>query len=275
MFSATLKQLHEAYPNKFHTYVISRYPECFYNNPYIFDLSKFCNTFDKIIKISCSAAYSNKIHYIEAYIQQIELELNIKIERKPFKPYINLTKFEKTEKVLLHHRIRTPFILFNAGIKLDMPLKAYPVDKWEYIIYKLRGEGVILYQVGHKHDVHPKFNSIDSLVGKTDNLRDYFSLASHSMGSIGAASMHMHVSSAFAKPSVTIAGGREDHFHSRYAENTFVHSIGQLSCCKEEGCMKKTLQDCVFFDRSAACMDLIDPDQIIELVKEKIINNCC
>jgi ADP-heptose:LPS heptosyltransferase len=128
--------------------------------------------------------------------------------------------------------------------------------------------GVNIYQIGHSHHTHPKFKSIDSLVGKTNNLRDYFSVVYHSSGCIGAVSLQMHVAAAFKKPCVVIAGGREDYRWEAYPNHHFLHTIGFLDCCRLTGCWKKSLKECVSITKNKMpeCMSHILPQEIVNCV---------
>ena len=134
-------------------------------------------------------------------------------------------------------------------------------------------EGLNIYQVGSHFDIHPTHNKIRSLVGKTQNLRDYFSLVYHSDGCINHVSMQMHLAAAFRKPCVVIAGGREDCRWEVYPDHRFLNTIGHLDCCQERGCWISKIEDCKRPWRNtpyATCTSMIKSEVIIQQVLDYV-----
>jgi hypothetical protein len=52
----------------------------------------------------------------------------------------------------------------------------------------------------------------------------------------------MHMAAAFDKPCVVIAGGREPPHWEMYPGHQFLHTIGQIDCCRHHGCWKARVQ---------------------------------
>jgi ADP-heptose:LPS heptosyltransferase len=271
MLSVAIRDLHSQYSNMFETDVFSCYPEVFFNNPYltyfpkndgfpVYDL-KYAEARDYLAPEGC--------HFSDAFIYLLNNMFGLSIIKTSMRPDIYLTPDEKSENILERLEIKKPYWIINSGIKQDIPIKGYPPAKWEIVINDLTAAGLNLYQVGSKNHLHPIHNGIRSLIGKTENLRDFFSLVYHSEGSIGHVSMHMHVAAAFNKPCIVIAGGREDHTWEQYPDHSYIHMIGALDCCKHRGCWVSTAQDCEnLWENSpyAQCLVMISPNQIVNEV---------
>ena len=271
MLSVAIRDLHNQYPGLFQTDVFSCYPEVFFNNPYltyfpkndgfpVYDL-KYAEIRDLLAPEGC--------HFSDAFIYLLNSRFGLSIIKSSMRPDIHLTPDEKSEFILKRLEIKKPYWIINSGIKQDIPIKGYPPPMWEMVIRDLVSAGLNLYQVGSKNHLHPMHSSIRSLIGQTENLRDFFSLVYHSEGSIGHVSMHMHVAAAFNKPCVVVAGGREDNTWEAYPDHSYLHTIGELDCCKHGGCWVSTAQDCVNrCDRSpyAQCLAMISPDKIVNEV---------
>ena len=277
MLTVAIRDLHKTYPDRFITAVESCYPEVFYNNPYVSPRSALDDNYITI-NAEYTRAFENKTntgkHFSDGFIDDLNEQLNLNIKKTSMFPEIYLKKEEKEkcEELLQKEGIKGKFWLFNAGVKQDMPLKGYPVSLWKDVIKNIQEEhNIQLIQVGHSHNIHPEFRNVKSLVGKTNCLRDYFALVEKATGSIGAISLQMHVSAAFKKPCVVIAGGREEPTWEQYIGQTYLHTVGLLECCKYSGCWKSKIQDCVNFLRvyyldGPECMGMISPEQISSVV---------
>lgn len=268
MLSIALRDLHIQYPNQFETGVDCCYPEVFYNNPYV---TRFVRK-DGIPIICVDYAHireRNKqlnIHFSDAFVLELNELLHVNIQKMNMYPDVHLNDEEISDQILCRLNITKPFWLLNAGFKMDIPLKAYPPAQWQKVVDMLTEKGVNVYQVGHSHDVHPILNNCKSLVGKTDKLRDYFSLMYHAEGSIGVISLHMHLAAAMRKKCIVVAGGREDVKWEKYPNHHFLHTIGKLSCCKEEGCWKSKRSKCSNLNRYPECLNMISPELIVNHV---------
>lgn len=277
MLTVAIRDLHLSYPDWFETDVISCYPEVFYNSKYVRQLPK--NREIKIIDLDYGPYLhklrKKKLHFSDCFIYMLNEKLNLSIKKTSPYPHIELTQLEKNKRKFLDRfNLKKPYWLLNAGIKLDIPLKQYPPFLYQKVVNLLNDNPNFycdIVQTGHDHHLHPKLSGVINLVGKTNNLRDYFSLLYHSEGCIGPVSLQMHLAAAFQKPCVVIAGGREEPSWEQYDGHFYLNTIGQLDCCRKEGCWKKNLADCVTIDsenRFPKCMLMITPESIVEIVME-------
>lgn len=278
MLTVAIRDLHFYYPNEFETDTITCYPEVFYNNPFITNLPK--DNGIEIIDLDYGS-YLHKLrrrgyHFSDCFIYMLNEKLNLNIKKTSSRPLVVLTDMEKSKRYFLEKFkcIKKPFWLLNAGIKNDIPLKQYPPYRYQQVVTSLNENShwhCQIVQVGHDHHIHPAINGTINLVGSTNNLRDYFSLVYHSEGCIGPVSLQMHISAAFNKPCVILAGGREEPSWEKYKGHSYIDTINELDCCKYEGCWKKAIADCIYIDedhRYPRCMELIDTDIVVnEIVK--------
>jgi ADP-heptose:LPS heptosyltransferase len=270
----TIKNIHLNYPNRSQIGVLSYYPEVFKNSEFITDFSvhdiigsipvinvTYADYLDKIKK--------EKIHYVNGFIFDINNKLNLNIKLIDNKPEINLTEEEinKGKRILKENGINKPFWLLASGFKLDMPLKTYSPRKYQELINILNDKNICLVQTGDNKQINPKFKNVISLVGKTNDLRDYFSVCYLSDGMIGHTSLQLHVASAFNKKCIILCGGRELPEYSKYKDQIFLNSIGKLSCCKESGCWKKQIFECENYENGEPkCMNMISINNIVDCV---------
>lgn len=272
VLTAALRDLKLSYPD-INFNVRSCYPEVFYNNSYIDHSIK-----DGVLVPLEYADWKRNnhqlgYHFVDAFYKVIEEALNISpiVKTSPF-PYIELTEEEKSEDILDEWGIQKPYWVINPGTKIDIPLKQYHPYKWQIFVNHLAFDlhrfryGVV--QAGHSDHLNPQLNYVFSLVGRTNNLRDYFRLIYHSSGSVGHVSLHMHVAAAFRKPCIVIAGGREDVRWERYPGQHFLHTEGMLDCCLEGGCWNSQYFECVNVDDGGnpLCFQMINPNQVSDLV---------
>jgi ADP-heptose:LPS heptosyltransferase len=273
MLSVALRDLHKNYPDKFLTDVFCCYPEVFFNNPYITWMPKNNCTpmvdikYDKIRDILAPQG----CHFSDVFIFYFNELFNIDIRKTSMRPDIHLTKNERSEILLNRLNIKKPYWIINTGVKMDIPIKGYPPSKWQEVINILNDYGFNLYQVGSLKDIHPVHDNVNNLVGLTEDIRDYLSLAYHSDGSIGHVSFHMHVSAAFNKKCVVVAGGREDWTWEAYPDHRYIHSIGEYDCCLRTGCWVSRADQCKHTWKQspyAECIASIQPEMIVKNVLE-------
>jgi ADP-heptose:LPS heptosyltransferase len=273
VMTAVLRDLHLNYPGKFQTAVETAYPEVFENNPYVTQMKRedsipVCEfEYGGYLK----NAYRTGQHFISSFHAILAEFIGLPIEMTTIYPELYVTD-DEVEHVKKKFAIDYPFWLFNAGCKIDMPIKAYPPMLWESILLNLKGVGVRCIQVGHDHHIHPEFSEDRvhlNLVGKTNDLREYFALVKLSQGHIGAVSLQMHVTAALRKPCIVLAGGREDFRWEAYPNHQFMHTIGQLPCCMDRGCWIRQRQECRNMLGNMpypACLSMIRPDEVVQKV---------
>jgi ADP-heptose:LPS heptosyltransferase len=213
-------------------------------------------------------------HFSDGFITDINNKLGINIKKNDMYPSIYLTEEEKNEDIRKKYNLPERYWLFNAGIKIDIPLKSWVIDYWKEVIFYSRMTNIKLVQIGSHKDIHPEFDdSVISLIGKTEDLREFLKVCYHAEGSIGPISMHMHIMAAFKKPCVVIAGGRETPTWEQYPIHQFFHTVGVLDCCKLGGCWKSQRNECINinnFTDYPECMTLIYPPQVMKAIRNYI-----
>jgi len=267
MLTCAIRDLHKMYPDKFRTDVLCCYPEVFFNNPYITYFPKDGSipiidlTYDKARDLLAPLGY----HFSAVFIYILNDLYDLKLMKTSMRPDIYLTRDEQSEMLIERLDIRKPYWIINTGVKQDIPIKGYPPCAWQRVIDILVKEGINLYQVGSNKDIHPTHSRIRSLVGETENLRDYFSLVYHSLGCINHVTMQMHLAAAFHKPCVVVAGGRGDCRWETYPDHGYLNAICLLDCCQETGCWISKIKDCKHPYKDspyATCLSMIEPDGI-------------
>lgn len=139
--------------------------------------------------------------------------------------------------------VNRPYWLLLAGGKSDMPVKIWDFDRYQQLVNELKTHGVLVVQTGRKEDTHQPLQNTVNMIG-VGGTREYFRQVQHCRGVICGLTSGVHLAAAFNKPCVVLAGGREDKHWSHYPGHTYLHSLGQLDCCKTGGCWKKTLPEC-------------------------------
>lgn len=267
--TAAIRDLNLSHSSEFEITIESCYPEVFYNNQYT---GKHKNVHG-VIELNPfdwkNRNQNDGYHYSDAYYYLIEKYLNVRIKKTSAFPEIYLTDEEKDINILKRLGVEKPYWVINSGFKQDIPLKQYPAIYWQQVINTLKRSKKFncdLIQTGHSHHIHSPLYFVKNLIGKTNNIRDYFSLIYHSVGVICHVSFPMHIAAAFKKPCVVLAGGRESPTWEQYPGHQYLHTIGELDCCLESGCWKSNFFDCPNFSSSSACFDLITPDKVVSSV---------
>lgn len=273
VMTVALRDLHLTYPGMFQTQVVSCYPEVFYKNPYC---SVIENKSDLVwhniwYKKWKDAYMETGHHFTDAFISEFDEQLGVSIKKTSIWPELYLTQDEMSPAYLEKFEIKKPYWVINAGIKMDMPLKQYPPFYWQTVINYLNQEktkfGIPLVQAGNSFDMQPELVGVKNLVGKTNNLRDYFALMYHSEGSMGHVSLQMHVAAAFRKPCVIVAGGREGWRWEAYPGQQYLGVTGLLSCAGLNGCWLSFPNECKKMDnRIPSCYRMIPPQKVARAV---------
>jgi ADP-heptose:LPS heptosyltransferase len=271
VMTVALRDLHLTYPGMFRTQMNTCYPEVFYKNPYCNKVNSDARGVDVWYKKWKDAYMETGHHFTDAFIADLDEQLGLHIRKTSIWPEIYLTDDEMDPKYIEKFGIEKPYWLINAGIKIDIPLKQYPPFYWQSVIYNLNRErnkfGIPLVQVGHSHDLQPEFDGVKSLVGKTNNLRDYFALMYHSSGSMGHVSLQMHVAAAFRKPCVIVAGGREGWRWESYPGQQYLNVTGLLPCAGLNGCWFSKPDECVNMGHGIPkCYRMIPPRVVTRAV---------
>jgi hypothetical protein len=190
---------------------------------------------------------------------------------------------------------KKPYWVFASGGKKDFTAKWWDPWCWQQVANMLQGK-VNLVQVGGGSHVHPPIRGVHDLVNKT-SFRQLMQLIYHSEGVISIVTCLMHIAAAFNKPCIVVSGGREPWWweaynhenrlfnlkkgqpnwappaNDNYVPHRFLHTIGQLDCCKNGGCWKSRIEpnknSCTMpvsqhGVRIPKCLQLITPEQVVE-----------
>jgi hypothetical protein len=166
--------------------------------------------------------------------------------------------------VTVEYGYEGPYWIINAGIKNDYTLKYYPY--YQEVINLLKSR-VQFVQVGQLEHDHPALENVIDMRGKTD-LRKLFRLSYHAEGSVNCVSLQMVIMSAFEKPCVVVAGGREGVRWQIYPDHRYLYTNGALDCARYDGCWKSKRKECVnLVDDIPLCMKLIRPEDVVRAVE--------
>jgi hypothetical protein len=181
--------------------------------------------------------------YLMNYVNEINRILKVDVKLTVTKPSLYLTEEEKRYPSDLLGGVGR-YALVNAGHKGDCPTKYYGEEQYQEIINRTK-DIITWVQIGHANDIHPPLDNVINLVGATRNARNLFRLAysSSDFGLCGITFLH-HIYGALGKTCVTLGGGIEGSWFTRYPTSVFFSVVGELSCCSTNGCWKCHLRDC-------------------------------
>lgn len=297
--TAAVRDLALTYPGRFEIHVGGACSEVWEGNPHI--AGNWAGRLPRRIpryalSYEAALARSNqvKLHFLTAFHRSLELYLAVPLHL--LKPYGDL-------HLLPHERASRPlagrYWLLISGGKTSIRAKIWPQVHSQRLVDLLRRRGINIVQVGASfpgHE-HHRLRNIVNLVGQT-SLRDVLRLIFHSEGVICPVTFAMHAAAAFEKPCVVIAGGREPWWWEAYIDSAehhfglecsplrvphrFLHSQGQLECCRSGGCWKTDVRcgstfgphDCVLPVEQAGgpavprCLASVSP----ELVEEAVLS---
>lgn len=270
--TTAIYNLHLSFPNDYITKVKASVPAIFENNPFVFDFPD--NETDLMIEMHYPTIHNSDTGahmFINGYTEYLEMVLNKRLRRFANKPMVFLTDEEKNKKF-----VDGPYALVNAGVKLDYPIKQWPVEYYQSVVNATRGL-VNWVQVGSPEHRHHKLNNVIDMIGKTESVRDFFSLTYNCIFGLGPITFLTHACAAFDKPYICIIGGREPVQWVAYPKQYTLHTIGQFDCCLNDACWKNKVVDggdrnCKypilnFLEPVAKCMSSITPDLVISIVK--------
>jgi ADP-heptose:LPS heptosyltransferase len=213
----------------------------------------------------------NGLHYTDAFKNDIENQIGVKIKKTGFKPILWISDEEKgwINQVEVEFGWKGPFWILNAGNKYDNELKKY--HRWQEVVNILNTyfEGKVkIIQIGHKKHEHEILDGVFNLVGKTD-LRQLIRLAYWSEGLIGPLSLQFVLAAALEKPGVVIAGGKEGVNWHIYPHIRHICVNGSIDCCKWDGCWlgggKGKCKNLV--NNTPKCFKMIKPYMIVDAIK--------
>jgi ADP-heptose:LPS heptosyltransferase len=303
MLTATVKDLHRAYPNKFKIGVNTSCEDIWDNNPLVTKVSadNVPDEWKNVPIIFMSYPLINKsnfapYHFLHGFTQFLEETINIRIPVNDYKGDIYLTKEElaKPTKVEEVYGYKGKYWVMMAGGKQDYSTKWWNPQYYQDVVDHFTGK-IKFVQCGSANHFHTPLNNTINMVGKT-NLREFMLLVYHSEGVVCPVTFAMHLAAALPpknpkqppshKPCVVIAGGREPPSFTMYNNHQYLHNIGCLPCSQWNGCWKSRAQligdgDIKDYERLcvqpvqvspnlriAKCMTLIKPTDIIRAIEK-------
>ena len=303
VLSAAIRDLHLRHPGKFDVSLsVSPGAEhVYYHNPYIKKVSPAAGRGTKgtqfvahypLIK-QCN---QQRKHFLWGFIEHMNNKLHTDIKLTDFRPDLHVSAEEIAQPL-----IQPPYWVFLSGGKTDFRTKIWSQKYWEQVVASTKGD-IRWVQCGggsKNHIMHEKISGVHAYMVKQTKLRDFIRLIYHADGVVCVVTAAMHIAAAFNKPCVVIAGGREPWWweaytnenrlvnmrygnprwqipaNDDYVEHTFLHTMNQLSCCKNKGCWKSKLNKpasgCkniveIGGQKLPKCKAMITPDMVINSV---------
>jgi ADP-heptose:LPS heptosyltransferase len=281
MLTAAVRDVHRASRGAYRIAVETACPALWENNPY---LTPDALKDPAATRIDCghpplldrqgNALAGPPRHYIESIHQLLESRLGHSVPLTRFAPDLHLSEAERCEPPL---ELLPGYWVIVAGGKRDLTTKWWPAAHWQAVIDRFAG-AIRFVQAGAAGDEHPRLGGVTDAVGRT-TLREFVRLIAHAEGVVCGVTCAMHLAAAFDKPCVVVAGGREPVAWEQYPTHQFLHTIGQLPCCRTGGCWKARVvplgdgdsdrdrNRCSFPTRipgdwAARCMRMIRPEEV-------------
>lgn len=228
------------------------------------------------------------LHFSRGYILDINALLNLSVTLSDLRPDVHLDREERNR---IPYGLERPYWVVLAGGK-----KCFVTKWWDPAYYQqvvnMTSE-IRWVQLGLTEHVHFPLTGTINLLDKT-NLREALRIIANADGVLCPLTFSMHAAAAFNRPCVCIAGGREPPWWEAYTrrnwesnvgskppddlvEHQFLHSIGQLDCCRERGCWKTHLEhkqkqkNCLHIEQGPTmkqprCLTRITPDRVVEAI---------
>lgn len=293
MLTAAVRDLHRAYPKQFVTDVRTPCPDLWLNNPLITPLRE---DDPEVTVLDCEYPLINRCdvapyHCLHGFIEFLNEKLSLQIRPTEFKGDIHLSAREKSWYSQVEEATgqATPFWIVVAGGKFDATIKWWSAGRFQAVVDHFRGK-IQFVQVGASgpDHFHPRLEGVIDLRGRT-NLRQLIRLVHHAQGVLCPVTAVMHLAAAVerrpgeagVRPCVVVAGGREPPHWEAYPGHQFIHTLGALPCCVQQGCWRARtvkLGDgdardsendlCVdVVDGLPRCMDMITAAEVIRRIE--------
>ena len=271
MFTCGIRDFKRAFPDT-RVNVMSTCMHIWDNNPYVDNTVEIKK--DKIIDIGPGKLtnMSNRIdwHFANAFRMSMENALGVTIPQGISRPDVWLTEEEYHAEPVT----KQPYWLIVVGGEKSWGCKMFPFEKWQEFVNQ--NPDTLFYQLGAREDRHPilQGNNVVNYIGKTQDkhtgIRDLFKLFLNAEGSIGLVSFHMHLSAAFNKPCIVVAGAREPVSFTRYYGHQYLTTEGCLPCSSGNACWHCNINSCshlIEYDgnienKVPQCVDIIQPEDL-------------
>jgi len=287
MMTAAIRDLHRSHPGKFITDIRTNSMSIWEGNEYITKLDPNDPEVTKMRLEYPLVHQSNQgpYHFTEAFTEELENKLGIRIGNRLCKGYI---KMRPEEEVWGHTERATWFghyglggdihyWIINAGWKNDFTCKRWPAGRYQKVVDHFEGR-IKFVQIGHKDHNHPQLENVINLAGETEAMegkqmddRQLIRLVWASAGVLTPCSYPMVLAAAVPvrpgtvrglseRPCVVVAGGREPAGWQAYNSHQFIHTCGMLPCCANGGCWKsrvKPIGDGDHKDKKNMCQHVV------------------
>jgi len=260
MLTAAIRDLHLNFPGKFITDIRTSFMHIWEGNPYV-EWAKGSPLDEKDPEVKAydlgypliHQSNQGPYHFSEAFTEEIEDILNIRIKRRIGKGDIHIRKEEDvwgwTERSTWFKEYnfdpQAEYWVIDAGHKQDFTCKFWGKGKFQAVVDYFKGK-IQFVQIGHTAHIHPELNGVINLIGKTDD-RQLIRLIWASSGVLTPVSLPMVLAAAIPvkpgtcngkknRPCVIVSGGREPSRWQADTNHQFVHTCGSLPCCDNGGC---------------------------------------
>ncbi len=208
-------------------------------------------------------------HKMQGYCDYLSRELELDIPCIFPSPKLYFSREERSQKPFPF-----PYIVLNAGIKSDYPIKGW--HRYQEVVNAFKGK-IAIVQVGKASDTHKPLEGTINMIGKTTQ-RDFLVLCLHSVLGIGGVSFIHHVYAALGKPFVCIASGFEPASWERYNSEAYLCKANCVPCgLNGKGCWKGRVEGrgslcelplVVDGIKVPTCMELVSAAEVIKAVED-------
>jgi len=271
MMTGAIRDLKLMYPDDYLIDVRSPCSEIFMYNPYLTPLNE---QDAEIINMEYPVIHESGalgVHFSDGHRLFLQQKLNRRIQKRSMRPDIFLSQDEMNwvSQLKTEFDYTGKYWLINAGIKGDFTLKQYPF--YQEVVDLLKDK-IQFVQIGLTAHQHPPLKGVLDMRGKTNSFRQLFRLSYFAEGAVCAVSLQMVIMQAFKKPCVVVNGGREGMRWQAINDHVFLHTLGQLPCCLEDGCWRSKFADCDNkVNNVPKCMTMITPEEVARAVEKYYI----
>lgn len=256
--------------------VDTRYPELWYNNPYITPMNPRDRWVNKLtVDYTYYLNQSNRVpgHFVGAIHKFLGSKLGYEIPLTEPHGDIHITEDEKEAVPVTEE----PYWIIICGGKTDFTTKWWNPSHAQAVVDHYKGKFKFV-QVGDKRvpnkypeHVHFPLNNVIDMIGKT-SIRELIKLIYNAQGVICPVTFSMHLAAAIkcdngsSPRCVVVAGGREPPHWEAYAGHRFLDTIGKFDCCMTGGCWARRAQlwkDAQNWNTRQLCKRPIQTDKLV------------
>ncbi len=302
VLSGLFRDIHACYPGRYEIYVDTAYAEMFAYSPWVKTSSRgVVGARHYIADYGAGINSSNQIrrHFMWAYHEHFNKTFNLNVHLTELKPSMHLIQAEMATSL-----VKQPYWLMLAGGKSDFSCKIWDPASFQKVVDMTKGQiswvqAGRMKPEGRRLHTHPTITGVHDMRGRT-SLRDLMRLIYHADGVLCPITASMHLSAAFNKPCVVLAGGREPWWWEAYTQENrllnmqrsdkgwkppagddyvahrFLETMGQLECCHSHGCWKSKIEQdmsnhCTTPHRQNGtliprCLAMLSPEMVVEAI---------